>query len=220
MKKMLIIILFTTSILSAQGLIIPSDTKIKVPQKQVKKKALSSSHKKSAKSSYKKKSGYTAKKTSTKKSYPIEMSKIEKVLLNLQQQIAIEKKKNELLKLQKENKKIEKEIGDIEKPAVSTPVSQPPEKPYSYIAGRREIDFSSQGEFEVVGIAGDTAVVRSGRKYFYLTEGMEFKNWQVVKILSNKVIFRRNGKEKVVGLSYTPVISSQQIVERQEEEKK
>jgi len=159
---------------------------------------------------------------------PVPTSEVEKQLLSLQQKIAIESKKNELLKLQKENAQLEKEMKPEKiQPAVSPApiVSSQPQSPYSYISSFPESGQFSMGgekELELVGISGKRAVVREGEKYFYLTEGQEFRNLQVVKIENDGVYLKDGGKVRFLGLSYTKSLEAviQTPPPQQQQEKK
>jgi len=157
----------------------------------------------------------TKQKTST--STPASTSEVEKQLLSLQQQIAIENKKNELLKLKKENTQLEREMKPVKETPPSLPTSS--SSPYSYISPFPETDENMSsvrnGELELVGISGKRAIAREGEKYFYLTEGQELKNYQVVKIEKDGVYLKdKQQKIQFIGLSYKKVLPPEMVIQQ------
>ncbi|HRR95414.1 MAG TPA: hypothetical protein P5150_01595 [Candidatus Ratteibacteria bacterium] len=169
--------------------------------------------------------------TKQKTSVPASTSEIERQLLSLQQQIAIENKRNELLKIRKENTQIEKEMKPEQVVIQQQPASAsqgPSLPPYSYISSfpEPERNISMVGELELVGISGKRAIAREGEKYFYLAEGQEIKNCKIIKIEGDGV-YLKDPQQKIqfIGLTYKKILPppeqaiQQQPVKQQETKK-
>ncbi len=151
---------------------------------------------------------------------PASTSEVEKQLLSLQQQIAIENKKNELLKLKKENTQLEREMKPEKTEIQPPPSPSVSASPYSYISSfpgtGENISSASSEALELVGISGKRAIAREGEKYFYLTEGQELKNYQVVEIADDGVYLKdKQQKIQFVGLSYKKVLPPEMVIQQQ-----
>jgi len=186
-----------------------------IPQKQTKTQKKDKKIETTPKTTAKAKKETTAKvetKTIRKETAnPIDEKALENILISLQQQIAIEKKKNELLKLQKENKELtEATKPQVVSPPVITPTKEEKVAPYYYISGEGKIE-NENTEINIVGIGNSYIIVKDGEKYYELTEGMKYKGHEIVKIFSDGVLIKRGEEIKKVGLSYQPVKEKEQV---------
>jgi DNA mismatch repair ATPase MutL len=224
MKKIFIFLILVSFLFAEEGLLLPSDVKSKTsenhnqssapsqpkptPTKQQKTQTQKSKPKQTKTPKPDQSTSQTTKSdtktTQSEKLAPISDTALENILLSLQQQIAIEKKKNELYKLQKENKEMEEEIKKKITPPQPQPIlKEEPTAPYHYIGQNPlpPVD-TEKSEIEVVGISKNLAVIRIQDKYYYAREGMKIEDSVVEKITPEGIILRKGNELKMIGLSY------------------
>lgn len=219
MKKIVILFCLISSFIFCQNLLLPSQVKDKQTNQQTqtiqKDNKLTSEQKQTLKSQSKTTTTQKPSKQPTqthqqstkatiKQIYPVDEQTLEKTLLYLQQQIVIEKKKNELLKLQKENLELEnqkKTYTAPPQPLTPTPLPTTEQPRYSYIAGE---SLPQSEEIEVVSVSPNLIVVRDNGKYYYLRQGAKFKNLEILKISPEGIIVKQQDTIKTIGFSYQP----------------
>jgi len=246
MKKIFIFLTLVSFLFAEEGLLLPSDVKGKTSQtnqssapsqpqpkptlskqqkiqtKKSKTKPVKTKPAKTETKKTEKPAPTTTPETKSEKPTPISDTALENILLSLQQKIVIERKKNELYKLQKENKEMEEEIKKKIAPPQPQPIlKEEPTAPYHYIGENPlpPVD-TEKSEIEVVGISKNLAVIRIQDKYYYAREGMKIQDSIVEKITPEGIMLRKGNELKMVGLSYQVVKEKPYQAPTPKEEKK